>query len=111
MQNFDARIGQRQVLFSGSVVHNEGDGPLTIQMLGGELEFEFRKGEPQNVSWVPAGNSRLKVTLTGFENPLGTSFILPEFVSNGGRKVSARFYISALVGQAATTRVVSFSVF
>ncbi len=106
MEVYTATIGGRPVVLSGSVVHNEPEGPLELHMLGGVFEITFSRGTEtlNNVNVV--GPRRVHIELVNYDNYGGTSFIVERVPYEAGT-VTIRFCVHSL--SANGTRLITFT--
>lgn len=89
------------VLYSGSITTPRGSNSVTLTVadLAFVLKFSDAKGAiPDVQAGAPSGKS-MTLTLTGFDNPLGTSFDADVGTANG-RKLSLALVIHAITGAA-----------
>ena len=73
----------------GETVVTIGDGPGALNFI-----FDFVKGEKEAIAWKPVDKQSLKVTLTNWDNPLGTTLVNPlEVGTFKNRQLFILFYV------------------
>ena len=94
------------VLGLGETIITIGDGPEALSVI-----FDFAKGEKQAIRWNTVDNKSLKLTLTNWDNHLGTTLTRPvEIGIFRNRQLFLLFNVSK-AGQEADIREVTVSLY
>ena len=91
----------------GETVITVGDEPKEAL----KFIFDFVKGEKQNIAWNAVDNKSLKLTLTNWDNPLGTTLTAPVEVGTfNNRQLFILFYVKK-AGEDGQLREVTVSLY
>jgi hypothetical protein len=109
------KIGDRDVLAAGSLVTLPDQTSVSIHFSNADLEIVFQDGsekEPK-IAFSPLTQTSARITCSGFSNPLGTSFSIPNAGTIDEKKIGISFFVHALTkdGSSHTPRLINYTVF